>query len=437
MNTDYLELFGALKPTAQKLVDEYIDAKEYGSILTPNIDRAEFERVKEKYFEIEQAYFDNVFDTAKRKGLHKLFPALILQTEIMQKKYNVVCTNPPYMGGSGMSAKLSTFVKKYYPDSKADLFAVFMEKCNDYTARGCYTAMITMHSWMFLSSFEKLRQKLLLQTTVNMAHLGARAFDQIGGEVVQVTTFVNRKNHIKDYLTTYKRLIEQNTENAKREAFLTADRDYTANADNFSKIPGSPIAYWVSKTILSAFENGIFFKGETKKGVLTGKNDLFLRLWFEVKNEKIGFELSNHNEMLISKKKWFPVTSGGFKRKWYGNFDTIVNLENDGFAIRTTVENYRLRDPQYYMREAVTWTEVSSGIFTCRYVPKGVLFGNGGPVSFFNNNDLLYHLGLLNSNVVMAILQYLAPTINYGPEQINKIPLLVQQKKFKHFIIKE
>lgn len=163
--------------------------------------------------------------------------------------------------------------------------------------------------------------------------------------------------------------------------------------------------------------------------MLTGKNEVFLRLWHEVSVNKIGFSLQSHQDMLLSKKKWFPVTSGGLKRKWYGNFDTIVNLENDGADIKATVENYRLRDPKFYMREAITWTEVSSGIFSCRYVPEGILFGNGGPVCFFSNNELLYHLGLLNSKTTMAVMEYLAPTINYGPEQISKIPLIVSEDK--------
>ena len=158
--------------------------------------------------------------------------------------------------------------------------------------------------------------------------------------------------------------------------------------------------------------------------MLTGDNNTYLRLWHEVNIGKIGFELYSHAEMIDSSMKWFPVTSGGEKRRWYGNFDTIVNLENDGADIKANVKNYRLRDSQYYMLEAITWTEISSSIFTCRYVPKGILFGNGGPVSFFFNKKLMYHLALLNSKVAMEILGYLAPTINYGPEQINRIPIV-------------
>ena len=203
---------------------------------------------------------------------------------------------------------------------------------------------------------------------------------------------------------------------------------YEADQSNFSKIPGSPVAYWASLQMQNAFAAAPSFPGNTKKGVLTGDNERFLRLWHEVCISKIGMTMSSHSEMVDSKKKWFPVTSGGFMRKWYGNFDTIVNLENDGFAIRAVVKNYRLREPTYYFREAITWTEVSSGIFSCRYVPRTILFGNGGPVSFFSNDNLYYCLALLNSSVTMSMLAYLAPTINYGPEQINKLPVLTEHK---------
>ena len=167
------------------------------------------------------------------------------------------------------------------------------------------------------------------------------------------------------------------------------------------------------------------FLGETKKGVLTGNNDVYLRLWHEVRIDRCGFGLSSHIEMLLSKKKWFPVTSGGYMRRWYGNIDTVVNLEDDGRDIKYHVTNYRLRDPKFYMRESIAWTEISSSIFSVRYVPQGILFGNGGPVSFFYNHTLFYHLGFLNTKVAMSILTYIAPTINYGPEQVNRLPVFI------------
>ena len=432
LNTDYLELFGDLKPTAQKLVDEYFDAKEYGSILNLRITADEIAQLECKYAEIDKTIYDNIFDTIRQVGLRTVFAPLIRQAKIMVKKYNVVCTNPPYMGGSGMSAKLSAFVKKYHPDSKADLFAVFMEKCSDYTAQSCYTAMITMHSWMFLSSFEKLRQKLLLQTTVNMAHLGARAFDQIVGEVVQVTTYVNRKDYIKNYLTTYKRLIEQNTENAKREAFLTDKFDFNANSDNFSKIPGSPIAYWVSNKLLDAFSSKtIGDVAKPRQGLATGDNNRFLRLWHEVDINKFNANCISMADAIESNKKWFPCNKGGSFRKWYGNNDYVVNWENDGFEIRNFKdEKGKLRSrPQnmdYYFKEGMTWSTISSSSLSMRYSPKGFMFETKGSVCFANDSsNLKYLLAMMNTPIVAEVLLALSPTLDFHEGPLAKVPALI------------
>ncbi len=410
-----------LKEAMDTIVEELHDAKEYGSIITvtqQNWDAlyARFEEIKEDI-------------SFHKEDALQLLP-LVQVAQALAQKYDVVVTNPPYMGISGGNTKLGEFVKKNYPDSKTDLFAVFIESCKKMLRQYGYQAMITQHAWMFLSSFEKLRTKLIeSQTIINMAHLGARAFEEIGGEVVQTTSFVIWKNLIDNYQGNYCRLLAPTTQKGKEDAFLLGECCYKAKQKYFSKIPGLPIVYWASNKLLCAFDTGVVFEGETKKGVLTGDNNKFLRIWHEVENRKIGFDLHSKLEMSNSKKKWFPVTSGGEKRRWYGNFDTIVNLENDALEIRTTVRNYRLRDYQYYMLEAITWTEVSSGIFTCRYVPEGILFGNGEPVSFFFNNKLYYHLALLNSKVAMEILMYIAPTINYGPEQINKLPILYAKKE--------
>ena len=247
---------------------------------------------------------------------------------------------------------------------------------------------------------------------------------------VPVCTFVFQNRHVqkKGY---YLRLVDfRGGMEVQRQKTLEAIRNhncgfyYEQSTDSFSKIPGSPVAYWASAKMLEAFETGNRFSGETKKGVLTGDNNTYLRLWHEVNSYKMDLSAYSHEDMLKSGLKWFPVTSGGEKRRWYGNFDTVVNLENNGADIKANVKNLRLRDPQFYMLEAITWTEISSGIFTCRYVPAGILFGNGGSVSFFFNGKLKYHLALLNSKVAMEILRYLAPTINYGPEQINRIPIV-------------
>ena len=392
INSDYLELFGDLKPTAQKLVDEFIDAKEYGSILNLRITPDEIAQLESKYAEIDETIYDNIFDTIRQVGLRTVFVPLIKQAKIMAKKYKVVCTNPPYMGGSGMSAKLNAFVKKYYPDSKADLFAVFMEKCNDYTAQGCYTAMITMHSWMFLSSFEKLREKLLLQTTINMAHLGARAFDQIGGEVVQVTTYVNRKNHVTDYLTTYKRLVEPNTESAKREAFLTNKYDYIANSDNFSKIPGSPIAYWVSEKLFELFLNDkIYSFSISPSQNVTGNNNRFVRKFWELEKQIIG-----------GKDDWIFYAKGGGFRKWWGNLLDVVNWTPQARHIYQFGDGKhasQIINKDYWYKKGITWGLITSAIPSFRIMPDGATFDKGGSTIIIDESKYEYIFGFLNSKV--------------------------------------
>ena len=408
-----------LKKDFGTLMDELRDAKEYGSIL--NISQVDFAAL---YARVEEVRAD--ISMFREIVLNSILP-LIQVSEVMAQKYDVVVTNPPYMAVSNAGAKVNDYVKKYFPDSKSDMFAVFIERCGQMAKKNGYQAMITQHSWMFLSSFEKLRTKLLAVDIVNMAHLGARAFEEIGGEVVQTTTFVIQKSSVKKYAGSYFRLIAPVTQQGKEDMFLAGDNQFVARQDDYRQIPGSPVAYWISESMRNCYVEGSPFPGETKKGVLTGNDALFVRFWHEVNFSKIGFSCSSHADMVRSNKKWFPKTGGGTYRKWYGNIEDIVNLENDGATIKATVPNYRLRDPIYYMREAITWTEVAGGHFSSRYVPRGVLFGNGGPVCFFQKN-LHYTLGLLNSKVANSFLQAIAPTLNFGPEQINRVPFLLDKE---------
>ena len=405
-----------LKESMDSLVKELFDAKEYGSIL--NITPVDFAKLYARFNEIE----NEEVSLYREQVLEKLKP-FVQSAQALAQKYDVVCTNPPYLNG-GFSSKLDVFIKKYYPDTKSDLFAVFIEKCGIFAKTNGYYAMITQHAWMFLSSYEKLRKKLQYSTTVNMAHLGARAFDEISGEIVQTTAFVNKNQHIKNYLGTYARLIDGKNENEKSTMFLSGSYNYITNADNFSKIPGSPVAYWWNNSILDCFKGNECKFGQPMKGIQTGKGEKFIRVWYEVSKAKIGFGLSKYDDIIISRKKWFPLTSGGQKRRWYGNFENVVNLENNGAAIRNLPKNnFRLKNPDYYFCEGLTWTEVTTLSFSCRYLPKDILFGNGGPVSFFND-DLFYLIGLLNSKVVTEFFSVLAPTMNYGPDQVRNIPYI-------------
>ena len=341
----------------------------------------------------------------------------------LTQKYDVVCTNPPYMGGSGMSAALSDFVKKYYPDSKSDLFAVFIERCGELAKANGFYAMITQHAFMFLSSYERLREKLLHKTTVNMAHLGARAFDEIGGEVVQTTAFVNYNSHIKDYKGTYARLVDVNGENEKKEKFLNGDSLYTAKQENFSKIPGAPVAYWLSNNVISAFQKSpkLSSFSDLRSGISTGDNDLYYRLWYECSVAKISPKAED--TPFNSDYKWFKIIKGGEYRKWYGNRDSVLNLENGCEAIRTSGKNFRLRTPEYYSKIGITWSRISSDNIGFRIKDKSVNFGENSPCMFLNK-EFEYIFALLNSNVTKYILCMLNPTLTFQVIDLEKMPVI-------------
>ena len=431
INRAHLKYFGsgmddieknAAKMQLEGLLDTLTDAKEYGSIL--NVESYNWDLLR-RYVAAEDTDGQISMDSVGVEDTAEQLNRLIDIGETMARKYWVTCTNPPYAGTSNLSANVNNFVKKNYPDSKADLFAVFIERCHQMTADNGYQAMITQHSWMFLSSFEKLREKMMLTETVNMAHLGARAFEEIGGEVVQTTAFVRCANHVDGYKGTYCRLIDPITQQGKEDMFLAGENRYTANQDDFRKIPGSPMAYWIPNSAVNAFGTG-HFVGTTKKGILTGNTNRFLRMWSEVNVSKVNFTATSYDNMLNSASKWYPLTSGGQFRRWYGNLFYVIDMENDASNIKLSGGNIRLRDPAFYCREAITWTQISFTKFSCRYVPRGVLYGDGGPVCFFNEN-LSFYLAILNSTVGQYFLNVLSPCTNYGPDQVKIMPVLLRK----------
>lgn len=422
-NTAKLQLEG--------LLNTFIDAKEYGSIL--NVENYDWDLLRRF---VAGADTDGQI-TIDSFGLEDTVAQLLNLIDIgetMARKYWVTITNPPYAGTSNLSPKVNKFVKDHYPDSKADLYAVFIERCQQMIVKNGFQAMITQHSWMFLSSFEKLRAKMMQVETINMAHLGARAFEEIGGEVVQTTAFVRCMNHINDYKGTYCRLIEPTSQQGKEDMFLARENRYTANQNNFKKILGEPISYWIPYSAVNAFERGNF-NGITKKGILTGNTSQFLRMWSEVNVSKVNFTAATYNDMLGSSCKWYPLTSGGAFRRWYGNFFYVIDMENDARNIKLSGGNIRLRDPVFYCKEAITWTQISFTKFSCRYVPNGILYGDGGPVCFFQDN-LLFYLAILNSVVGQYFLNVLSPCTNYGPDQVKIMPVLLRKSNEVELISK-
>ncbi len=436
LNTDYLELFGDLKPTAQKLANEFIDAKEYGSILNLKITAEEIAQLENKYAEIDATIYDNIFDTIRQVGLRTAFLPLIRQAKILVQKFDVVCTNPPYMGSGGMNAKLSDFVKKLYPNSKSDLSTVLMEKCIFLCKTHGYIAMINIPVWMFLSAYRNLRKDLICNySIVSMVHPGRGVF----GSDFGTTSFVIKNAYINNYFGTYQRLFsvqgEVKSNDVREKTFLDGIGLYHANQINFTKIPGAPIAYWVSDKFINCFCNkSIGDYAQARLGMATANNEEFLRLWYEVKIKSIGFKFTNRITAQNSGKRWFPYNKGGEYRKWFGNRDYVVNWENDGAKIRNFKDektgrirshNYNL---DYIFQSGITWTFLSSSKFSSRWFEQGFLCDAVGCGLYVDDNSslLLYIQALLSTKITSYTLNVLNPSISYQPGNIASIPLCIK-----------
>lgn len=410
------------RETLQYLLHTFVDAKEYGSIL--NVEKRDYDGFLKAWELTAEQTASNVVMLLWYNEWNQVVPLLVKQAKILSQKFDVAVTNPPYMGISNGNIKLNEFVKKNYPDSKSDLFAIFIERCGQMIKENRYQAMITQHAWMFLSSFEKLRAKLQMIDTVNMAHLGARAFEEIGGEVVQTTSFVLRKSHIAEYKGTYCRLIEPTTQQGKEKMYLAGENRYMVVQDNFSKIPGSPVAYWVSDSLVKAFADKLLGDyAYTKQGFATGNNEIFLKLWFEVEENKIALPAVFKSEDSKFTYKWFPCNKGGAYRKWYGNNLYLANWEKNGELMR----NYNgsvIRNSQFYFKEGITWSSLANQL-SLRYSPVGFVFESKGSMCYTKGEvSIWYLLGLLNSKIASVTLSILSPTLDFHEGPMAKIPVI-------------
>ena len=407
---------------ARMLRETFTDAKEYGSILS----------IPKPLADALDELGENPFGGETALGVDaENLQRLAAQAKIMARKYDVVVTNPPYMGSSGMGARLAEFVKKQYPDSKSDMSTVFMQKCMDYCTESGYMSMINIPVWMFLSSYEKLRKDIIeKKTIVSMAHFGRGIF----GSDFGTTSFVISNKHVSKYLGSYRRLFEKqgavDSVEQKEEWYLEGKGRFVARQDSFEKIPGAPVAYWVSEKMMEAFEKGVLLGtvADARQGLATADNNRFLREWYEIDVDKIMFHAKSCEEAKESGKKWFPYNKGGEFRKWYGNNDFVVNWENDGYEIKHfadekgKIRSYT-RNPQYYFRECLSWSLVSSSVAAFRYKPNGNIFDVAG-MSCFSDENLLYLLSLCNTKIAMEILSIIAPTINYQCGDIANIPVI-------------
>ena len=428
-----------------KIIEDFEDAKEYGSILKlETIDKEtlekEFNLLKES-LDNEQGtliFNEDELDINIEEDL-ELIESLIAQHITLTNKYEAVVTNPPYMGGKGFSPKLKTYVEKNYKDSKSDLFAVFIERCNEFTKKNCYTSMITMQSWMFLSSFENLRKNIVEKTEIKtLNHLGARAFSEIGGEVVSTVAWISQKKSPKND-GTYLRLVDYNNADLKEEEFFNKANYFQAKQKDFEKIPGSPIAYWVSDKIREIFEKNqkLGEIADLKNGFTTGNNDLFLRLWNEVSFIKIGYNMKNSQEALESKKKWFPYNKGGNFKKWYGNQEYLINWENEGNSIKG-YGHLVARSLKYMFLPNISWSKIGSSTISFRYYPLGFMFDVAG-LSMFLQKEISYFyiIGFLNSKISHRILAFLSSTLNFEVGHISNIPIIKKENTLVEKLVEE
>lgn len=421
------------------LLDVLAHLDEAGSLFAPT--EADLGSVR--------AVAKTVMDEAGMFGLSAAEKAAraLAELEPLARRYDAVIANPPYFGSGSMNPWMSKWVKKNYPDGKADLFAAFI--CRGFSladGRGC-SAMVTMQSWMFLSSFENLRKSIIeTKTIANMAHLGARAFDSISGEVVQTTAtvFLNRTQDVRG---GYARLIDPLGEAAKSVTLREAIRNpecgwfYRADQRDFEKIPGSPIAYWVSRSFIDNYQNkSISDYGIARSGLQTGNNDRFLRFWQEVGINTIAFNMQKKSEFIKSGCKWTPQIKGGGYRKWYGNFDYVVNWKDDGAEIRscTGCRLNAMGDESLFFRDGITWSHTTSNVFGARHLPSGCLFNVEAPTLFVQNKSMEYYLlGYLNSSVAQRYLSAVNMTIHYLVGNISCLPVIVTENLRIEVAVKE
>ncbi|WCK54750.1 BREX-1 system adenine-specific DNA-methyltransferase PglX [Aneurinibacillus sp. Ricciae_BoGa-3] len=426
----------------KELFDTYHDAKNYGSLLQPKA--VDFGAVYQRIEEVKEQGAATLFDVEKVEmsdGVKKL----VRQTELLSSQYDVVVTNPPYMGSkNGMNKELKNFIQKFYNDYKADLYATFIERSQNFTREFGFTSMINQQSWMFLNSYEKVRKNLLKRDTIySMLHLGQRAFEEIGGEVVQSTSYVIRKVFLPAYKACYYRLVDYSVAQEKERAFLSNEHVYFINQQGFEDIPNSPIAYWASEQVRKIFKNSSRLSdvAEAKVGLQTGDNNRFLRLWHEIDYGKFGANYENEQQAFASKKKWFPYNKGGTFKKWYGNQEYVVNWENNGADIISDKQerlakgliekkNSSCWNKEYYFREGITWSDVTTGKISVRYKNQGIIFDITGPTIFLDNKyGFKFLLSFMNSAVCDLLLKMVATGLHYNTGVVSNLPIITSLNK--------
>ncbi|MGK0466852.1 BREX-1 system adenine-specific DNA-methyltransferase PglX [Clostridium sp.] len=428
------------------LIDVFNDAKEYGSIL--EVKEIDFDTIERRIEKIKNGDTNDIFEWQYKNIILERIPDLIKQAKIMSQKYEVVCTNPPYMGiRQGMNDKLKQYITKHYQIAKSDLFAVFMEVSFQLAKQNAYIGMINQHSWMFLKSFSELRKDIVLtKSIVNMLHLGTRAFEEIGGEVVQSTSFILQNSHY-NYCAKYLRLINIRDAKAKEETVINIINEKGNNPDlvyyfkmnDYQDLPDNIIGYWVNRKFIDIFskEKCLADVAKPRQGMSTSDNDRFLRLWFETDIGRIGFGYESREFAQKSGKKWFPYNKGGQYRKWYGNNNYVVNWENDGAELRAWADWLnthgtsmgRLVSQEFYLKKGITWSLISSNKFGVRCFNEGMIFDVGSHCLFCSEDLYLFFAALLNTKISKEFLKILNPTLNLSSGVIANIPVVFPNDK--------
>lgn len=407
-----------LKKSMDNLIEQMFDAEEYGSIL--KIQNVDFNLIFERFEEIESEislYKNSVFNA--------LYPFVSIAYMLI-KKYDAVITNPPYMGANSMDVFLSNYVKEKYPDTKSDMSTVCMEKALEMCGKNGYIAMINIPVWMSLSSYEKLRINILKHNTIiNMVHPGRGIFGSDFGTIA----FVIGKTYVSNYFATYRKLFEKqgDVENVeeREKSFLIGKGRYITQQNDYFAYPGAPIAYWVSHKMRTVFNMGMALNkiAQPKQGMVTRDNARFIRVWWEPVFNKLGFNVYSHEEAKKSRAKWFPCTTGGAYRKWYGNFENVVNFENDGDEL-IAFSGAHIKNRSFYFMESVTWSAISISKLSMRYAPKGFLPEHAGNCLYCSSDKLAVIQAICNSCVGLYILSILSPTLNYNVGDIANIPIM-------------
>ena len=410
INPEYIELFEELQPIAEKLLDEFIDAKEYGSILNLSITKEEILQLEEKYVEIDNTEYDNFFDTAKQSGLRTVFAPMLKQAKLMAQKYDVVCTNPPYLGCSRFNSKLDKYVKDQFNDVKSDLSMVLYKKAIDsLTKKNVYISFITTSSWMFLSSFEKLRNYMQSNVTItSMMDLGSEFFEgKVGHNLI--VSWVCKKS-VLDYNMKAVRLVDYcySRRDQKESEYFNPSNHIVSKQSNFSDIPGSPIAYWVSQRFIDNFKrekvSNTHFSGGRNK---THNNEKYTRFWWEISNTD----------------KWKLYVKGGDFRRWYGNQEVVVDWSEK--AKKDYDSHGGLYNQSFANKDGICWTLITSAKTAFRIKPASAHYDSGAPTIFNHAFTIDYELlGFLNSIVALQYLKVMNPTINMGNTYVLSLPYI-------------